>query len=278
MEEAMKIAKDLFEKKLDCSFITTMSVENARAILDAEIDRLIRTQRPTGMWKIKDAKRISYWVLRALKHSEHLTSLLEEGRFRRDPFLPFRDEDDYYGFAVRRNIMEEPLSRDVKLQEQLVADIFSEQDEAGSWNGAVISTSSHIEKLMELGIGFDDQRIKRSADWLLSTCEEDVRRISNNMGGFVVAHSMFSSDDRGAEFRSALEEKPEWNPVRLCYIHLPMIQTGAALKALIRLGLENDARVIAACDNLLELRHIYGGWCDSNIREGLIAMQKAGQL
>ena len=86
---------------------------------------------------------------------------------------------------------------------------------------------------------------------------------------------MFSSQDRAAEFKSALTEKSEWNPVGLCYMHLPMIQTGTALKALIRLGLEDDERVIAACDNLLALKQTYGGWCDTNIRNGLLAKQKA---
>ncbi len=278
MEEAMEMAESFFKKNLDCSFIPIMPVENARAILEPEIDRLLRTQRPTGMWKIKDSRRISYCVLKALKYSGHLRSLLSEGRFRRDPFLSFRDEDDYYGFVVRRNIMETEPPTDAELQEQLASDIFAGQDEAGSWNGTVISTSNHIEKLVELEIGLDDPRIQKSADWLLGMCTEDVYRISGNMGGFLVAHHMFSSQDRGAEFKSALAEKPEWNPVGLCYRHLPMIQTGAALKALISLGFENDERVIAACDNLLELRREYGGWCDSNVRNGLIAKRKAGEL
>lgn len=275
MEEAMGMAESFFKKKLDCSFIPIMPVENARAILEPEIDRLLRTQRPTGMWKIKDSRRISYGVLKALKHSGHLMPLLSESRFRRDPFLSFRDEDDYYGFVVRRNIMGAAPATDAELQEQLVSDIFAGQDEAGSWNGTVISTSNQIEKLMELGIGIDDPRIQKSADWLLSVCMEDVYRLSGNMGGVVVAHYMFSSQDRGAEFKSALAEKPEWNPVGLCYRHLPMIQTGAALKALISLGFENDKRVIAACDNLLELRREYGGWCDSNIRNGLLERRAA---
>ena len=275
MEEAMGMAESFFKKKLDCSFIPIMPVENARAILEPEIDRLLRTQRPTGMWKIKDSRRISYGVLKALKHSGHLMPLLSESRFRRDPFLSFRDEDDYYGFVVRRNIMGAAPATDAELQEQLVSDIFAGQDETGSWNGTVISTSNQIEKLMELGIGIDDPRIQKSADWLLSVCMEDVYRLSGNMGGVVVAHYMFSSQDRGAEFKSALAEKPEWNPVGLCYRHLPMIQTGAALKALISLGFENDKRVITACDNLLELRREYGGWCDSNIRNGLLERRAA---
>ena len=277
MEEAMEIARGLFRKKLDCIFISNMSVENARAILEPEIDRLLRTQRPMGMWKIKDCRRISYGLLKALKHSGYLASLLNESRFRHDPFRSFRDDSDYYALVARRNIMEAPLPGDADIREQMVSDLFTEQDEKGSWNGTVISTSSRIEMLIELGMGLDDARIEKSANWLLSMCEEDVYRLSKNMGGVVVAHSMFSVQDREAEFKSALAERPEWNPVGLCYIHLPMIQTGAALKALILLGLENDGRVIAACDNFLELRETYGGWCDTNIRKGLIAKQKAEQ-
>ena len=274
LEEATNIAESLFRKKLDCDLIVNMPVENARAILEPEIERLIKTQRPTGMWKIKDCRRISYGVLKALKHSEYLTSLLEEDRFRRDPFLSFRNENDYYDLVVRRNIMEAPLPNDADLVEQFVRDAFAGQDDKGSWNDTVISTSNNIEKLAELGLGLDDPHIRRSADWLLRMCAEDVYRLSRNMGGVVVAHNMFSSQDRQAEFKSALAERPEWNHVGLCYMHLPMIQTGAALKALILLWLENDERVITACDNLLELRQTYGGWCDSNIRNGLIASSK----
>ena len=275
MDEAMRMAEELFRKKLDCGFITNMPVGNACQFLDPEVGRLLRTQRPTGMWKIKDCRRISHDVLRALKHTGHLATLLLEGRFRRDPFLSFRHENDYYGLVVRRNIMDSLLPGDTELREQFASDIFAGQDKEGSWNSTVISTSSHIEKLVELGVDPDDACVQKAADWLLSMCAGDVYRLSRNMGGVVVAHNMFSSQDRRAEFKSALMEKPEWNPVGLCYMHLPMIQTGAALKTLIRLGFESDQRVIAACDNLLELRQTYGGWCDSNIRTGLLAKQKA---
>ena len=275
MEEAIEMAAAHFKKQLDCTFIINMPVENARAILGPEIPRLIKTQRSSGMWKIKDSKRISYGVLKALKHSGHLAFLLSEDRFRYDPFRSFFGENDYYGFLVRQNIIENPLPTDDSLQEQLISDIFNMQDQDGSWNGTVISTSSQIDSLVELGIGFDDERVQKSAHWLFGMCQNDVYRLSKNMGGGIVAHSMFSSQDRSAEFKSALAEKPEWKPVGLCYRHLPMIQTCSALKTLMSLGLADDKRVIAACENLLELRRTYGGWCDSNIRNGLIAKKKA---
>jgi len=82
---------------------------------------------------------------------------------------------------------------------------------------------------------------------------------------------MFSGANRRDEFRSAKAEHPEWIPVGACYHHLPMIQTGFALKALIDLGFADDPRVIAGCENLVELHGAYGGWCDTNIRCGLQA-------
>jgi hypothetical protein len=275
MEEAIKIAKSHFKNQWDVSFLLNLNVKNAYEIIDPEIPRLIKTQKSNGLWKVKDSKRISYGILKALKYSGHLAILLNENGFRYDPFLSFREDKDYYGFVVRKNIMDTLLPDDTELREQLTSDIFNKQDESGSWNNTVISTSSHIETLLELGIGIDDPHIKKASDWLFSMCSEDVYRISNNMGGFLVAHNMFSSQNRDEEFKSALAEKPEWNPKGLCYMHLPMIQTGIALKTLISLGFENDKRVLSACDNFLKLRQTYGGWCDSNIRNGLIAKKKA---
>jgi len=275
MEEAIKMAKPHFKNQWDVSFLVNLTVKNAYEIIDPEIPRLIKTQKSNGLWKVKDSKRISYGLLKALKYSGYLTKLLEEGRFRYDPFLSFQNENDYYGFVVRKNIMEIQISDDMILMEQLTSDIFNKQDINGSWNNTVISTSNHIETLLELRIGRDDSHIQKGADWLFSVCSEDVYRQSNNMGGFLVAHNMFSSQNRESEFKIALAEKPEWNPKGLCYMHLPMIQTGIALKTLILLGFENDKRVLSACDNFLELRQFYGGWCDSNIRNGLIDQKKA---
>jgi hypothetical protein len=112
------------------------------------------------------------------------------------------------------------------------------------------------------------------AEWLFGTYETDVIRHSNNIGGLVAAHNMFTSPNRYNEFESAEKEKPEWIPRQLCYNHLPNIQTGEAIKTLIMLGFENDSRVISACENFIWMKEKYGGWCDSFIRNTLIAENK----
>jgi hypothetical protein len=276
LTEAVNIAQNMVRKNFDFSFIRNLHSISAREIITPEIPRILKTQRSSGMWKIKDTRRISYELLSALRHSGILAELLNGSRFRHDPFRSFCEEKDYYAFVVRRNIMGDILkNEDSSLQRELISNILSERNEDGDWNGTVISTSNHLEMLVELGIASDDCRLRKSVEWLLSVCIENVPRFSKKFPGVIVAHHMFSTESREAEFQSAKEEKSEWNPCGGCYRHLPMIQTGFALKVLIRLGYENDERVIAACNNLLELRRTYGGWCDSNIRNGLLAQQKA---
>ena len=67
---------------------------------------------------------------------------------------------------------------------------------------------------------------------------------------------------------------PDWIPHPRCHGHLPMIQTGYALRLLNKVGYQSDKRVKAACQNMVDLRDRFGGWCCSNIREGLKAEAK----
>jgi hypothetical protein len=242
----------------------------AYSAVNGDIKNIIKTQNSTGDWKRKDSGRISFWLLKALKHSGHLDILLKENRFRYDPFLPYRNNNDFYSLVVRKDIMNAPLEGDAELCRKIAEDIFSKQEEDGSRNGTVISACEMLENLLMLDIEINNPRLRRGADRLLGTCVKDVIRNSGNIGGVVAAHNMFTTGVRMDEFKSATEEKPEWLPRQLCYNHLPMIQTGAAIKTLILLGLENDERVISACENLIKMKETYGGWCDTNVRNALI--------
>ncbi|MHB1153153.1 MAG: hypothetical protein ACYCWE_19685 [Eubacteriales bacterium] len=259
----------------DYRYTIALPVSEAYKVIEAAKDGIKKTQRPSGGWKVKDSTRISFWLLKALDYTDHLDVMLKEGSFRYDPFKLFRNGSDLYSFVVRRDLIKAPLDSDGELGETLAERIFAEQDRDGSWNGTVMSTCNNLEKLLLLGKGSDCAQVHKSTEWLLGTYKADIIRYSNNLGGSVVAHSMFTSAERNNEFVSALNEKPEWIPRQLCYNHLPNIQTGEAIKTLIKLGFEEDGRVTSACENFIWMREKYGGWCDSNVRNILIEESKS---
>ncbi len=259
----------------DYRYTIVLPAAKAYRIIEAAKDGIIKTQRPSGGWKVKDSARISFWLLKTLDYTGHLEVMLKEGSFRYDPFKLFRNGSDLYSFTVRRDLMKAPNLDDAELCEKLTEEIFVNQDKDGSWNRTVMSTCHHIEKLLLLGIKYDDDRVRKGADWLFGTYKTDVIRHSNNLGGTVVAHAMFTSSERNNEFVSAEKEKPEWIPRQLCYNHLPNIQTGEAIKTLIKLGYEEDSRIISACENFIWMREKYGGWCDTNVRNTLIEENKS---
>lgn len=259
----------------DYRFTIALPVSEAYKVIEAEKGDIIKTQRPSGGWKVKDSTRISFWLLKALDYTGHLEIMLKDGSFRHDPFKPFRDGKDLYSFVVRRDLLKKPNQDDEELGEKLAEEIFSNQEDDGSWNGTVMSTCHNLNQLNLMGIQCDDKRVRTGANWLLSTYKTDVFRHSNNLGGTVVAHAMFTSSERNNEFVSALNEKPEWIPRQLCYNHLPNIQTGEAIKTLIKLGFGEDSRVISACENFVWMKEKYGGWCDTNVRNILIEESKS---
>ena len=152
---------------------------------------------------------------------------------------------------------------------ELITRALGVQRADGSWDGTVISTCHHVDRVMRLGATARDGRLQKAARWLLQHCIDDVRRQSPAMGGGIVAHNMFSGDDRASEFGSAMQLRPEWDPKSACFRHLPNIQNGLAIRTLVALGHANDKRVIQACENLVELKRAFGGFCDTNIRKGL---------
>jgi hypothetical protein len=132
-----------------------------------------------------------------------------------------------------------------------------------------MGTCHHADQLMRLDVPAGEEHMQRAAQWLLDHCIVKVRRRSPQIDGVVVAHHMFSTEDRAAEFKSAAELHPEWDPKSACFRHLPIIQNGLAIQMLVALGHAEDQRVLAACENLVALERNFGGFCDTNVRKGL---------
>jgi hypothetical protein len=201
-----------------------------------------------------------------------LQELLSADRFRYDPVAGFAERHDYYGLATRRNVLRKPAPGDGRLRDKLAATILAGQMTDGSWNGTVVSSATRLAQVHEIGLDGGDRRVSKGIVWLLSQCAEGpTLRRASAFDGTAIGHHMFSASDRRAEFKSAAAEHPEWIPAGACYCHLPMIQTGLAVKTLIAFGYAEEPRVAAACASILQIKERFGGWCNSDIKNGLLA-------
>ena len=151
------------------------------------------------------------------------------------------------------------------LKNRLLKEMGGRQCANGSWDGTVSATVHHLEILAECGLA-ETKQFARGIAYLFECLQPELRRRD-----CVVAHDMISSPDCKAEFQSTLMYHPDWIPHPACHSHLPVIQTGYALRLLNKVGYENDKRVKAACQNMVDLHDRFGGWCCTNIRIGLNA-------
>ena len=257
------------------AFARYLPTDWARHALTQCLPDMIRKQQSTGLWKRKFAEKISYGILQALKHAQMLPDLVARGVLRYDPYKPFSESSDLYGLLVRRNIIGTMLPDDPSLQRQLVSQITAMQREDGSWGGTVARTALQIEALLDLGVHADEACIAKGAAWMLSQFRESVERWRPNASWGVSYRNVFTSEDCGAEFRSALDEMPEEDPKGGCFRGLPFIQTALALRVLVRLGFEEDKRVLSAYESLLDIRQSGGGWCATGCRRILEERVKA---
>jgi hypothetical protein len=267
------ILADALIKKSSYAMISDLPPFLAARIIKPHIPRILKQQRSNGLWKIKDAQRISFEILSALNNAGLLPDLVQTEAFRHNPFQAYLDRSDLYGWATRNSFLCTPLPSDGILRDKLSAETLAVQWDDGSWEGTIVATCKMIRRLMLLG-DRDNKAIKEAASWLLSTYNQDVEGHGPKGSYGVPAHHMFLTHNRGTEFRSAQKQRPEWDPKQLCYNHLGMIQNGITIHTLIRLGYHDDIRVTAACDNLYSLRERYGGWCQTNIRDPFIAETK----
>lgn len=269
-QEIIKTGIEVAQK--NWSFAYYLSPDSADYALRNCLNKIIKEQRPTGLWEKKYGEKKAYFILRALKHAGMLPDLITNGILKYDPYKPFLENSDLYGFMVRKNIMGIMLPDDSDLQRQLISQITTMQEKDGSWNDSVVTTSFRIERLLELGLEPDDPALMKGANWIFSQFRESIerRRPKANWGVFI--HNTFTNEDCGVEFRSALEEIPEGIPRNSCFSSLPLIQTGLALRVLSRLGFENDERVIKSYESLLDInvppKHEPEllGWCSHQCR------------
>ena len=243
----------------------------ARELAQTHITEVLKKQRKTGLWKIKDAERITYDIYAALKHIGILDKVLSSGLLKYDTLAGIADNYDYYSLLIKKNVFGKLTEKDVKMMEAHINKIIDSQESDGSWGNTVIETSVNLEMLTELGVASDDTSISLGCKYLFSNLNSDFP--AHHVGspyGFN-AQYMFSGKDRGREFEAAQKLRPEWIPRAVCFHHLGVIQNSVALITLLRLGFEKNDSVSHAVDNLYYIYCEYHGFCDSDIKKKYVS-------
>lgn len=274
ISEAQDAVRTSFDRKIDnCDLLCLLSPKFGKSVIEKHLPKLMRSQQPKGGWKRKDTYRITLGYLNALSHAGILDDVLPQ--LKSDPFSLFEGEEDVFSLLAHAKYPSKLNGRDANRATELVChDICSGQEKNGSWDNSVLSTSHHLLMLFHLGIERGDKTLDRGAEFIFSSTITDVVRQSNNHGGMVVAHNMFSNESRWLEFEAAKMRIPQWDPKQLCYNHLPNVQTAYAICCLNQLGYQDDSRVVRACQNFMDMHKTYGGFCDSNIRNTIIERKR----
>ena len=266
---ARKLAEDLWHKDGDAGGLLDLPPVAAHEVLLPEMPRIVNTQKTSGLWRTNHARAIAFSLLKALKYAGLLEAVIPQ--LRVDPFPPFCDAEDWYGIAVRCQLLRAPRTDEQAVIERLLAALADRQCADGSWENTVVATVHHLEILLEVGLR-SSTAFTRGIAFLFACMQPEVW---NRRSAQAVAHDMISSPDGAGEYYSAVRYKPHWLPNAKCYTHLPMLQTYCALRLLNKAGYEDDPRVIQACRNLVAMYERFGGWCASNIHHGLAAEAKS---
>lgn len=242
----------------------------AKELLLPVLPELLRKQTKAGMWRGKDAGRATWDALAALKHVGLLEGLLADERLI-DPRGFLVEDGSYYAILLRKHIFGAANAGDAEAAAGFIAEIRAEQKENGSWGDTVIGTAYHLERLINLGVPQTDAAISSGVSFLLCQYHETLQGMHTRESYGFSTTGMFTAEDRNSEFDAAERYYPEWISRKICFRHLAVIQNAIGLKLLLRLGMEPDARVQRALDNLYDLYVRFGGHCASNIKKQYIS-------
>ena len=240
----------------------------------SHIIEVLKKQRKTGLWKIKDAHRITYDIYAALKRMRILTETLNSGLIKYDTLSCIIGNYDYNSLLIKKNIFNTLTEEDSKIISNYINKISARKESNGSWGNTVIETSVYLEKLTELGLISDNKVVSLGCDYLFSNLNPELP--AHHVGkpyGFKTDY-MFSGKDRGREFEAAKKLKPEWMPRAVCFHHVGVIQNSVALMTMLRLGFEKDDFIMRAIDNLYNIYSQYKGFCDSDIKKKYVSDNK----
>jgi hypothetical protein len=111
-----------------CYILRDLPEDLARELLEPAVPELVKRQAKTGLWRGKDALRVSYDVFSALKRAGLLEGLLEEGGLS-SPQDALRGQLSYYPVLIRRNVFGESSDEDTVWLAAFVMEIADRQND-----------------------------------------------------------------------------------------------------------------------------------------------------
>ena len=216
---------------------------------------------------------------------DDLTRLLSSmGRFKYDPLPPFKDLEGRTGVLARKEFFGGPTEEDEEFIDKYTCEIFSTQDENGSWDNNLVTTAFNIIRLLEMGSTNKEPTIVNATKWLLDY-PEPILRLPGLFMFFDDPTDRFGSwkhiSPNGKEDGKAFYRRRKTEAWRVSevgfkrnldvmptYCDMVVLSSSAiAIEALLRCGLEKERRVIKALNSLLSLgRHE----CPSGPQTGMV--------
>ncbi len=249
--------------------LSALPTSLADRLLRPAVPMLLAKQRSNGLWKVKDAERITYNILCAFRHIGLLDPAHPGELLPYDPLAEVSDRFSLYALLIK-DLLLASTPEDDGAKAQLMQAIQSMQQTDGSWEQTVVGTVVHMEVLLSLGLIPEHPAIQRAMDFILRQYHEDLEGIHIDKPYGLVTHGVFTTADRHAEFLSAQRNKPEWIPSEVCFRTMGVITNSVCLSLLLSLGMEGDARVETALDNLYSMHERFGGFCATKIKKPFI--------
>ncbi len=215
--------------------------------------------------------RVTFDILSALKHISALNDLDSNGKM-----INLREEitdrHDYDSLLLKLKIFGQTNSDDINEISKLIKQTRDMQNSNGSWEGTIISTVYHLEKLVNLEVPGHDKSVTKATDFLINQLNANWKRLQNFREATGLKNQNdFSRQNRILDFEAARKYKKEFDPKSVCYTRLGIIQNSLSLKLLIQLGLEKDDNVKSALDSTYSVYMRYNSLCYFRIRKRISA-------
>ena len=198
--------------------------------------------------------------------------LSQMGTFRFDPVASFQHMDGIVGLLGRKMLHGELSAQDTEAEARYCEQILTEQQEDGSWDGAVMKTAARVIRLLELGMVPEDAALCRAVSWLVGLPEPEglpglfmfSRQLTERFNQWKVKpgakgrpHRRESKGEREG-FQSSVDFTINYanDP---CELRLTWTSS-LVLEALLRCGLADHRRVLRALNTVASLSG-NGGWC-----------------